>query len=65
MEVLDVISKDMKKDTKDLKEQLRNQEANYGSELHDWNKRIEDATDELCCKIFQYARHFFCLLPVR
>ncbi|BBN11831.1 cilia- and flagella-associated protein 44 [Marchantia polymorpha subsp. ruderalis] len=48
MEVLDVISKDMKKDTKDLKEQLRNQEANYGSELHDWNKRIEDATDELC-----------------
>ncbi|KAL3702172.1 hypothetical protein R1sor_020194 [Riccia sorocarpa] len=47
MEVLDVISKDMKKDTKELKEQLRTQESQHGLAIHEWNKKIEEATDDL------------------
>ncbi|KAL2620171.1 hypothetical protein R1flu_000376 [Riccia fluitans] len=58
MEVLDVISKDMKKDTKELKEQLRTQETQHGLEIHEWNKKIEDATDDFA----EYEGKSYCNL---
>ncbi|KAL2650271.1 hypothetical protein R1flu_018399 [Riccia fluitans] len=67
MEVLDVISKDMKKDTKELKEQLRTQETQHGLEVHEWNKKIEDATDDIaaCTKENSHVLHTIADLKTR
>jgi hypothetical protein len=50
MSVLDAISKDLKKDTIQLKERLRAQEAAHAAEIIQWNKNLDRATDDLRCK---------------
>ncbi|CAM6106313.1 unnamed protein product [Calypogeia fissa] len=47
MSVLDAISKDLRKDTVQLKERLRTQEATHTAEIIRWNKKIDVASDDL------------------